>query len=762
MSIRSKLSWFITLTVTVILILNISIYYFSSKSELQSNAEQQMLVIAKQIGQTMDAAQQSRQLIEATIGEKLRIAAIAAKNKLDPDITKVTNEELVRLSQELGVDQISLWERTEDDIVITKSSDPSEINLGSRTMDYWYTAFKQLFDKHQVSISKGQSLDHFWSGPINFAASDPSEINKWGYYHDGTTNYMINPYVHAKIFLDFEKINGSEAMAEHVLRDNRDIVSITGYDPEFVGTDPIIKYKKGQPVYNLDVRSIIFGDDSAIRPSEVEAIKHAAETGETVKTKVEENGRELLKSYVPIIGQKTFVIGISFNSDVIQQSLTRQLLIQSAISIGLILITALASSFLASLIIRSLNQILIKVNEIAQGNFGARIAIKSYDEMGLLASRVNTMSYNLQTYMTRLKDAAEELRDTKQYLESFVNHTTDAIHVSALDGTVIQVNQAFEKIYGWSEEEMLGNRLDNIPEEYREEFESKLKIVLAGGSVTDHETVRYDKDGQSIDVSMTISSIRDEQGEIVAIAAITRNITARKQTEEVLRRSEKLSVVGQLAAGVAHEVRNPLTTLRGFVQLMQKDGKLAPAYYDIMLSELDRINFIVSEFLVFAKPQASRYQFVDMRVILRDIVMLLDSEANINNVRIETHMDDDIPPLRCEVNQLKQVLVNVLKNGMEAMPDGGVLTVALLRAAEGDLLIRITDEGVGIAEQDMARLCEPFFTRKDEGTGLGLMVSQQIIDNHKGSMKFESELGHGTRVEIRLPLPPMESPYVRR
>lgn len=753
MTIKQKLSCFISLTVTIMLLLNISIYYFSSKKELQTNAEQQMIVIAKQIGESVESAQKSKQLIEDMIGEKLRIAAIAVKNKLGPDIDLIQNEQLVQLSDELDLDGITLWQRVEDDIVVKKSSDPKEINLSSKTMDYWYTAFNQLFDHQKVTIPEGQKLENFWSGPINFSTSNPSHVNKWGDYYDGTTNYMINPYVHADVFIDFELMNGSEAIAAQVMRDNPNILEITGIDPQFFGKKPIIKIKQGIPVFNLDVRSILFGHykyiDSA---NDFIHVHESAYRGEVITTKSEISDKKVMKSFIPLTGNKTYVISVSFDHSAIQQSLMRQLIIQASISLGLIILTIAASSTLASFIIRSLNQILIKVDEIAQGNFGAKITVKTKDELGMLASRVNTMSVNLHSYMTQLTNAAEELQHTKQYLESFVNHTSDAIHVSDLNGLIIQVNKAFETMYGWSEEESLGKRLDNIPEEYNAEYTRKLDVVRLGGSITDHETVRYDKAGNPIDVSITISSIRDEQGIIVAIAAISRNITARKQTEEVLRRSEKLSVVGQLAAGVAHEVRNPLTTLRGFVQLLQRDGKLAPVYMDIMLSELDRINFIVSEFLVFAKPQANRYQLVDLKEIISDMVILLDSEANINNIQVNTSFGPDIPMLKCEPNQLKQVFVNLLKNGMEAMPDGGEIRIALTCTPTNDILIRITDHGCGISELDMSRIGEPFFTRKNDGTGLGLMISQRIIANHHGDIRFESELGVGTCVEIRLPL----------
>lgn len=754
MTIKAKLSIFIFALVAAILVLNISIYYASTSSDLSNRAKQQMNVIAKQVGATVEATQQSRRYMEESSGVMLRNAAIAAKERLSPRIDRVTNEELAGLSKELGVGHITLWVRkTDGDIVAAKSSDPEELGQSSRTWDYWFTAFNQLFDDRKVTIPQGQKLEHFWSGPINFATSNPEHINKWGYYYDGTTDYIINPFIDAQQFLDYEKTAGTEAVIAKIMRDNKDVLDITGFDPRYFGKEKIIKYKKGKPVFNLDVRDVVFGSYRYSDPSDGSYILQAAESGETIAVQKKIGGTRVLKSFIPVSGPDlSYVIGFSFNGESLRSQVNRQLVLQVIISSMLLAAALVASYLLAGFMLRPVNRILATVNEIAVGRFGSKLEIRSKDELGLLSSRINAMGDSLQHYTSRLKESAEELRSTKQYLESFVNHTSDAIHVSDLEGRVTQVNRAFETMYGWSEEEILGKALRNVPEELEKEFGDVWDTVLAGGAVADLETVRYAKDGKPFDVSLTVSSIRDEAERIVAVATISRNITARKQTEEMLRRSEKLSVVGQLAAGVAHEIRNPLTTLRGFVQLQQQQGSIPPAYLQIMLSELDRINYIVSELLIFAKPQADRFRLAPIADIIRDIVLLLDSQARMNNVRIETRFSEELPDIRCEVNQLKQVFLNVLKNGMEAMPDGGVLFVEAYRAPrDGGVVVRVTDQGEGIPEEHLARLGEPFFSTKESGNGLGLMVSQQIISNHKGTMRFESKLGEGTTVELRLP-----------
>jgi len=755
MSIKAKLSLLISVIVTILLTLNISIYYFSSKNKLEENLSQEMITIAKHIGTSLGTAEKSKAFLEDMIGERLRTVAVSALSELDPSIERVSNEQLVDLSRRLGVDHISLWKKTDSDIVVHKSSDPNELNMGSNTMDYWYTAFNQLLDERQVTIPQGQKLPNYWSGPAQYASSDPDRVNKWGYYYDGTTDYIINPYISAETFLDYESKAGTAALVRSLMKDNPDILGIAGFDPEYFGKPRIIKMKKGKAVYNLDVRDVPLGEYTyPDEENDIALVKRAHETSEVITSKTRLQGTDIIKSFIPLKGEAPYVVGVVFDYAVVKEALNRQLVLHSAISLGLILVAWLVSYAIAGVLIRPLRHILDNVNGIAEGRFDSKIVVRSRDELGRLSSRVNAMADNLQNYMSRLRDSAEELRSTKEYLESFVNQTSDAIHVTNLEGTVIQANNAFETMYGWRLEEALNQKLDTIPDHLLSEYEEIRRRIERGESVTDYETVRVRKGGAFIDASITVSPIRDENEKVVAIAEISRNITARKQAEEAIRRTEKLSVIGQLAAGVAHEIRNPLTTLRGFVQLSQKQGSLSEPYMEIMLSELDRINLIVGEFLVLAKPQAGKSQPTNLGSLLQDMIALLYSQARLLNVSFVSKFDDDVPQIDCDANQMKQVFINIIKNALEAMQDnGGTITIELRLESEASVVaIRVIDQGRGIAEDELPRLGEPFFTSKPSGNGLGLMVSQRIIASHQGVMNISSKLGEGTCVEIRLPL----------
>lgn len=224
------------------------------------------------------------------------------------------------------------------------------------------------------------------------------------------------------------------------------------------------------------------------------------------------------------------------------------------------------------------------------------------------------------------------------------------------------------------------------------------------------------------------------------------------KTQELVVQSEKLSAVGQLAAGIAHEIRNPLTSLKGFLKLIPSmPTDLAARYIAIMEDELGRIEQIVSELLVLGKPQPSEFKLANPAALLTKVIALLESHANMNNIEINTTIDYNAPMVSCNENHLKQVFLNVIKNAIEAMPNGGRLHI-YTKIHNQTIEILVVDEGQGISQEQLKHIGSPFFTTKNTGTGLGLMVSHRLIKNHKGAIDISSELGKGTTVTITLPI----------
>lgn len=352
------------------------------------------------------------------------------------------------------------------------------------------------------------------------------------------------------------------------------------------------------------------------------------------------------------------------------------------------------------------------------------------------------------TEITEFKQVTAELQKLSYAIEQ--NHSIITITDPA--GTIEYVNQKFTEHTGYSPEEVRGRsiaalhpeEIDGIP--FREIWEQ-----VKGDSRWAGEIEMGTRDGERFWEGATLLPIKNPEGEIIHVLKMSQNITEHKTAEELLRKSEMLSAMGQLAAGVAHEIRNPLTALMGFTKLLER-GMTNKAYTRIMTEELERIETIINEFLVLAKPQVWPFQKKKVDEILRDVLMLLEPEAHLGNVEFITSFDPDLRPVSCVENQLKQVFLNILKNSLEAVSVGGVIRVEAGMAPDGQVCVRIADNGCGIPEEKLARLGEPFYSTKEKGTGLGLMASFKIVENHRGSYSVESEPGFGTVVEIRLPL----------
>ncbi|HEU4964426.1 MAG TPA: PAS domain S-box protein [Bacilli bacterium] len=355
--------------------------------------------------------------------------------------------------------------------------------------------------------------------------------------------------------------------------------------------------------------------------------------------------------------------------------------------------------------------------------------------------------------ITHMKCAEEELRKHKERLEAFIQHSADAIWMVDLEERVLQVNPAFEAMFGWSKEEVVGKHLPIIPDFLKDVIANVHREIKKGEHKASYETQRLCKDGRLIYVSATLSPVRNAQGEVIGISGTCRDITTHKQSEEALIQTEKLSIAGQLAAGLAHEIRNPLTSLKGFVQLMGLGDNTPNKYLQVMESELERIEMIVSELLVLAKPQAIVFKRKRIAPILEDVLTLCETQAILHNIQIEAHLLEELPELECDENQLKQVFINFVKNAVEAMPNGGKIVLEASLPEPDQVRIRVQDQGKGIPEEQLSRLGEPFFTTKDKGTGLGLMVSKKIIESHHGRLEIASEVGVGTTLDVYLPLP---------
>ncbi|WP_049867884.1 ATP-binding protein [Paenibacillus sp. D9] len=366
-----------------------------------------------------------------------------------------------------------------------------------------------------------------------------------------------------------------------------------------------------------------------------------------------------------------------------------------------------------------------------------------------------------QLDMDRSKQEASLMRSqllaTKHQLESFITRNLDPVLILDDHDLAVSVNQAFETTFGWTKDELVGipsHAMPLLPDERTFEVRRNKSIIAAGGSIEGYESERVTKAGVRLHVMVSSFPLHDSEDRIRGRAVIIRDITERMQVQELLIRSEKLSIAGELAAGIAHEIRNPVTALKGFLQLLQSGSTEKRDYfYEIMASEIRRIEQILSELLMLAKPQAVHFEAKDIRLLLEDVVTLLNGQAILNDVQIVTSFSDEEMMIMCEENQLKQVCINMIKNAIEAMPRGGSLIIdARMNPSGRGVMVSFIDEGCGIPAHLLERLGQPFYTTKEKGTGLGFMVSKKIVENHGGTVAVHSEENKGTTIVVRLPL----------
>ncbi|WP_316570218.1 ATP-binding protein [Neobacillus sp. YIM B06451] len=239
---------------------------------------------------------------------------------------------------------------------------------------------------------------------------------------------------------------------------------------------------------------------------------------------------------------------------------------------------------------------------------------------------------------------------------------------------------------------------------------------------------------------------------LMSVVFIFENLKRQVELEEKVQRAERYNVIGQLAASVAHEVRNPMTAVRGFLQLMKRDDNLTDSqrrYIDISIEELNHSQAILTEYLSLAKPASTDMGILDLQYELHKIIELMKSYTNLQTISITSSIEADLF-IKADSSEIKQVFVNLIKNSIEAIGSKGEINIHAWKKGS-NIFVAIEDNGAGMSKEQLRYLGTPFYSTKDKGTGVGLSVSYKIIHSIKGSIKVESEQGKGTKFIIRMP-----------
>jgi two-component system NtrC family sensor kinase len=369
--------------------------------------------------------------------------------------------------------------------------------------------------------------------------------------------------------------------------------------------------------------------------------------------------------------------------------------------------------------------------------------------------------------ITDRKRMERKLKEANEFLMNLIESSVDGIIVTDMKGDILIFNNGAENILGYKAEEVVGkmNIRSVYPPGVAKEVMEKLRSPDFGGvgKLTSFPIAHRKKDGELIEGDLSASVIYDEEGKEIASVGIFKDLRERLRIERELRemqqallQSEKLAAMGRLTSQIAHELNNPIYGIMNTLELLKTEippESKRRRILELSLSETQRLAEMLRNMLSFSKPEEEKRRPIKINELIEGILLVTEKQMKESNIKVETFFDEGIPEVMASTNQMRQVMLNLIKNAKEAMPKGGTLTVRTNRE-DSKVLIHIQDTGVGIPEELRDKIFEAFFTTKQKvkGVGLGLSVCYGIIKDHGGEIKVESEVNKGTTFTIHLPI----------
>lgn len=353
---------------------------------------------------------------------------------------------------------------------------------------------------------------------------------------------------------------------------------------------------------------------------------------------------------------------------------------------------------------------------------------------------------------------ASKLEVSTQYLSNILRTSDHAIMIVDRNEKFIEWNEGAEKIFGYTAEEAIGrNSSFTLPhgKKYVDELKAIQDQVGKLGQSIILDTERVTKSGKIIFVQLNVSRLPSTDGQYTGRSIIIRDFTEVKKLQQQIDQSEKLAVLGQLSAGIAHEIGNPLAGISSIVQLLQRkaNDETTNEYLAILRENIDRISKIVRELVDFSRPPKYEESLVDVTGIIKTAIGIVKYDKRVRNISFDTRLSTDLPNIHAVADQLLQVFVNILINALDAVKGEGIISV---KSGNDDykIYVDICDNGCGMDEEVMHKIFEPFFTTKEvgRGTGLGLSVSYGIVKKFNGDIKVTSEVGKGSCFKVILPI----------
>lgn len=385
-------------------------------------------------------------------------------------------------------------------------------------------------------------------------------------------------------------------------------------------------------------------------------------------------------------------------------------------------------------------------DKIAQGSFHDKIEIKRTDEIGMLANAFNNMLY-------RLQENTRKLMKITQLNEDILRNISTGIITTDQQGHVLSINQAAKDLWEENTEKSISNDIkDKLLHQLRETLSTNKNI----NNLYVFDNVQ---EGNKIYLDATTSLLKTDEGAVSGAICNFNDISERKKIENNMETLDRLTSIGQLAAGIAHEIRNPLAGMKTSIQVLKnrlcKEGAGSnEKLFNGVLYEIDRINHLITDILNFAKPRAPKYEKTDLVEILNRALDLVKKTAKENNIEIKVINHYSRPMIFVDKAQIEQVFLNIIKNALKAIRQEGELSIIIDTQQEEKgsfVAIEFHDDGVGIEPQNLEKIFNPFFTTSPEGTGLGLSVVYELVKGNHGEILVHSVVDVGTKFKVRFP-----------
>ncbi len=384
-----------------------------------------------------------------------------------------------------------------------------------------------------------------------------------------------------------------------------------------------------------------------------------------------------------------------------------------------------------------------------------------------LQEKFEDLNLKLEKANLELKQSLAEKEKISSYLNNILESLTSGVVAIDMDSKISLFNRAAETILGYRAEEVIGRPyLEVMGKGVEERF--ILPFALKGQKLhLNEEKVIWSKTGERIPIGFSTSLLKDKEGEVLGAVEVFFDLTRSKQMEEEMMRVQTLAALGEIAAVVAHEVKNPLGGIRGFAELLKRDleeGDPRGRSVKKIIEGVETLNGIVKSLLDYTKPVKLTPRKIEMVKFLDEAINFFEMDASQRktNVRMVRSYPKDELFCSLDIEQFRQILLNLLYNAIQAMPDGGEITVELNQEAQGSdlarkkedkkIILQISDTGIGMSKETQKKLFTPFFTTKESGTGLGMSTVKRIVEAHRGDIRVESEPGKGTTVAVRLPM----------